>query len=811
MPPNRIARSLRSLSMACLRAMPPVLLCVAALYCGRQQIQRRHADLMRLDFATIVQTNIWLFACTLLLLAAGLYAGALLWFWCRRRIILPARATRQALAECEALCRTMLATAPGALCALSRENGRLVFGNALALQWLGAGAGQVLPDTPDARRLLMQALQAREPGNIDAFKTHDGRRLTVAYAPTRYRRQDVVLCAFADISARADMERLLKRAKAQADRLYESGAGILSAINREIRTPLHGVLGTLEVLGMTALNEEQRQHVDRVQNASLALQQLMDDLLDIARIESGQFSLETGAFDPLELVESTVAAHAPIAERKGLIIYGCLDTSVPNCVTGDAGRIRQILNNLLSNAIKFTDSGHVVARLRAQAMPDARVRLDLQVADSGIGIAAAQQAKLFEPFHQAAAGTQAARGAGLGLGLFLCARLAALMGTRIQVISEPGLGSSFSISFMVDRADALAYTPPLLQGLSVLVRSARKEAGESVAQWLRQWGAQSRTVPAGIVANGNEAGMLVDLALHKNAEHAPWRGPRIVAGSARSGGGTVLVDRHSAREIGYAVQHLMQGGTDRPPHAALPAHRLLNLRVLVVESDLINQATLQDQLARLGCHATVASDGAEGLALWNIQPYDLVMADADMPGMNGYAFAAALRAQGATVPILALVTSTPRAEEQRCAAADMNGWLAKPIGLRTLRQRLQAYAAAPPRKPDRPAAPLQSTAEPPRPGKPVVPAKYKAVFLETMDKDLVRLEASMKSGDNADIRALLHRIRGGLAAVHMAPLLAQADDLAALHRKDGLGGAMPQQVASFVAQLRDKMLEIAKA
>lgn len=158
-----------------------------------------------------------------------------------------------------------------------------------------------------------------------------------------------------------------------------------------------------------------------------------------------------------------------------MIIYGCLDTSVPNCVTGDAGRIRQILNNLLSNAIKFTDSGHVVARLRAQAMPDARVRLDLQVADSGIGIAAAQQAKLFEPFHQAAAGTQAARGAGLGLGLFLCARLAALMGTRIQVISEPGLGSSFSISFMVDRADALAYTPPLLQGLSVLVRSAARK------------------------------------------------------------------------------------------------------------------------------------------------------------------------------------------------------------------------------------------------------------------------------------------------------------------------------------------------
>ncbi|MBD9431820.1 response regulator [Achromobacter sp. ACM03] len=809
MPPNSKVRSLRRLSAVCLCVLPPALLCAAALYCGRQQIQRRHADLLRLDFLTILHTNSWLVACALLLLAAGLYACALLWLWCRRRIIQPANAARLALADCEALNRTMLATAPSALCVLSCASGRLVFGNALALQWLGAGTGQALPDTVDVRNLLRQAINARGPGNIEAFTAHDGRKLTVAYAPTRYRRQDVVLCAFSDISARAEMEGLLKRAKTQADEVYESAAGILSCINRGIRTPLHGMLGTLEVLGMTALNEEQRQHVDRIQNASLALQQLVNDLIDTAWIESGQFVLESDAFDPRELVESTVSAHAPMAERKGLIIYGCLDTSVPDCVTGDAERIRQILSNLLSNAIKFTDSGHVVARLRAQATPDSRVRLDLQVADSGIGIAAAERARLFEPFHQAATGQQAARGAGLGLGLFLCARLAALMGTRIQVISEPGLGSSFSVSFLVDQADTSAHPPPQLQGLSVLVRSARKEAGENVAQWLRHWGAQSRTIPAGIVANGNDDSILVDLALHRNAEPAPWRGPRIVAGSARSGSGAVQVDRHSARQIGYAVQHLTQGGTGSQPHAPLPAHRLLNLRVLVVEGNLINQATLQDQLARLGCQATLASDGSEGLALWDIQPYDLVMADAEMPGMNGYALAAALRARGATIPIIALVTSAPRADEQRCAAACTNGWLAKPIDLRTLRQQLQAYAAAPPRKPDLPADPLQIATEPPRPGKPTVPAKYKAVFLETMDKDLVRLEALMKSGDSAEIRALLHRLRGGLAAVHMIPLLTQADDLAALHRKDGLGGEMPQQVAAFIAQLRGKMLEIA--
>ncbi|ADP14389.1 His Kinase A phosphoacceptor domain protein 3 [Achromobacter xylosoxidans A8] len=809
MPLKKKSRGLRRLSIAFLCALPLALLCAAALYCGQQQVQRRHAELLRLDLPTLVHTNAWLFACALLLLAAGLYVCAIFWYWCSRCVVQPANAARQALAECEALSRTMLATVPCALCALSRANGRLVFSNALALQWLGAGAGQALPDTPDARRLLQQALVATEPGNIEAFNAHDGRSLAVAYAPTQYRRQDVVLCAFADTSARAEMEHLLGLAKAQADKVHESGAGILSNITREIRAPLYGLLGTLEVLGMTALDAEQRQHVGRIQNASLVLEQLIGDLLDIARIESGQFAREAGAFDPRELVESTLAAHAPMAEQKGLIIYGCLDTAVPDCVHGDAGRIRQILSNLLSNAIKFTDSGHVVARLRAQAMPDARVRLDLQIADSGIGISPSEQAMLFKPFHQAGAGPRAERGAGLGLGLFLCARLAAFMGTRIQVISEPGLGSSFSVSFVLEQADEPSGAAPQLQGLHVLVRCARKEAGESVAQWLRHWGAQSRTVPAGIVATGDGDGMLIDLALDKNAEHAPWKGPRIVAGTAGSGGSAALVDRHSARQIGYAVQNLMRGESGPGPDTLSPIHGLLNLRILVVEGNLINRATLHDQLMRLGCHITLAADGAEGLALWNIRPFDLVMTDADMPGMSGYALARALRAQGAIAPIIALVMSATHAEEQRCEAAGMNGWLAKPIGLRALRQRLQAYAAAP-RKPEIPAATPRIATESPRTGTPGVPAKYKAIFLETMDKDLVRLETAMKNGDSTDVRALLHRIRGGLAAVHMAPLLNLADDLAALLRKEGVGGTMPQQLAALIAQLRGKMREIAK-
>lgn len=754
----------------------------------------------KLKYGSLLRANAWLSACALLLLSAGLCACVLFWLWYRRHVAEPGNAARRALAECEALGRTLFTTVPGAVCGLSRANGRLVFANALALQWLGAGKGQALPDTQDTRQLLRLACLAQEPGQMATFNTPDGRCLTVAFAPTRYRGQDIVLCAFADVSARAEMERLLGSAKAQADKIYQSSAAILATISHEIRTSLHGVLGTLEVLSLTALNEEQRQQVERTQGACSRLRKFLGDLLDITRIESGQLALETSAFDPRQLMESTVAQHAAMAERKGLLIYGCLDTSVPDCVSGDPGRIRQILGNLLSNAIKFTDSGHVVARMRAQGLPDGKVRLDLQVSDSGMGIDAAGQASLFEAFQQSGAGSHAAHGARLGL--YLCDRLAALMGSRIRVVSEPGLGSSFSLSLALERDDAPPAPAPQLQGLRVLVRSARKEASENISQWLRLWGAQSRTVPPGIVAHGDETCVLVDLALVRNTEPAPWKGPHILAGTARSNG--ALVDRHSTRQIGYAIQQLMSGVAGAPPPVPGP----LNLRVLVAEDNPVNQATLRDQLKRLGCHPVLATNGAEGLALWKIQAFDLVMTDVAMPEMNGYELAAALRAHGAEIPVIGLLTNPTKAEKQRCAAAGMDAWLVKPISLRALRHRLQAYAAAPAATGSLPDAAHRAAAGQPLPGAPSIPPKYRAVFVETMERDIARLEASGSNRDGADVRAALHRIRGGLAAVRMAHLSRQAEDLETQLRRDGLDGAMYTRLAAFIAQLRDKMSEI---
>ena len=276
---------------------PPVM--APGFHFGRDGLLLRIADksgqwtgYYQLAYSGFFRANMWLPAAVLLMLGLGLAAGCGYLFWYNRRVIHPAEIAHLDMVESEEFNRTVLDTAPVALCVLSRLEGRIVFGNALAAQWLDIGVGEQLRDSAETNKLLRQVLGASGPGTLETFRTHDGRTLFVAFAPTRYKKQDVVLCAFADISARAEMEQTLAQAKQQADRANEAKSTFLATMSHEIRTPLYGVLGTLEVLSLTPLNEAQRRHVDRIQDSSVILQQLISDILDITKIESGQLALQ---------------------------------------------------------------------------------------------------------------------------------------------------------------------------------------------------------------------------------------------------------------------------------------------------------------------------------------------------------------------------------------------------------------------------------------------------------------------------------------------------------------------------------------
>ncbi|WP_241049639.1 hybrid sensor histidine kinase/response regulator [Achromobacter xylosoxidans] len=755
----------------------------------------------KLNYGSFFRANMWLPITVLLMLGLGLAAGAAYLLWYNRRVIHPAEIAHLDMVESEEFNRTVLDTAPVALCVLSRLDGRVVFGNALAIQWLGIAVGEQPQDSPEANKLLRQVLGAARPGTIETFRTHEGRPLFVAFAPTRYKKQDVVLCAFADISARAEMEHTLAQAKQQADRANEAKSTFLATMSHEIRTPLYGVLGTLEVLSLTHLDDEQRRHVDRIQDSSVILQQLISDILDITKIESGQLALEMDGFDPRELVQHCVASYAGMAEQKGLVIYSCIDTSTPAWVVGDGGRIRQILNNLVNNAIKFTDSGHVVARSRAEVLPDGRARLHFQVVDSGVGISAENQVCLFEPFYQIDSGSHLVRGAGIGLSI--CARLAELMGSTIQVTSELGLGSSFSIAIDLDTAEPPPGPSPRLDGLRVYVRSARKELSENICQWLAYWGAQASVAPAAMARDEDSDGVLVDVHIVGDAA-APteWRGPVVSAGG-RDVRGTALyrADRHYLSSIGFALERWARGDTDTAKDMATPHYAPLNLRILVAEDNPINQVTMCDQLEQLGCQVTVAPDGAEALAQWNIEPFDVVLTDVNMPRMNGYELAGALRAQGVTVPIIGVTANALKDEEARCKAAGMSNWLVKPIKLSLLWSELRAVRGEP-------AAPraADGAAQAARPsGAPPIVGKYREVFLETMTQDLARMEQAEADGNARDLRAVLHRMRGGFAAVQAMDLYEQAESAEDRLVADGLNDTVRALLTALAVSLRQTL------
>jgi signal transduction histidine kinase len=239
-------------------------------------------------------------------------------------------------------------------------------------------------------------------------------------------------------------ERELQRAHRLAEEASATKSIFLAGMSHEMRTPLYGMLGTLELLTLTALDDRQRQHVGTIQASSATLLSIIDDLLDYTKFEAGQLDLESVAFDPVELVEGVARAHAPLALRKGLALTCYVQADLPWLI-GDPVRVRQALDNFLTNALKFTSEGHVGIRaFRSASTPSDATTLDLvlEVLDTGIGMSPDTQAQLFEPFVQGDAAT-ARRFGGSGLGLSICRRLARSMRGRVAVESELGRGSRF--------------------------------------------------------------------------------------------------------------------------------------------------------------------------------------------------------------------------------------------------------------------------------------------------------------------------------------------------------------------------------
>jgi PAS domain S-box-containing protein len=466
-----------------------------------------------------------------------------------------------------------------------------------------------------------------------------------------------------DVSERHAAEDALREAMQQARAASAAKGDFLANMSHEIRTPLNAVIGLGYLLDNSPLNAEQREFVNQIRAAGRGLLGVVNDVLDLAKIEAGEVQLEARSFEPAALLSDLATVHGAQARAKGLAFELQLPPDLPPQLTGDAARLGQVLGNLLGNAVKFTERGGITLGVQTLAVDADGVLLRFTVSDSGIGIAPEAQARMFEPFAQADVSTTRRFG-GTGLGLSIVRQLAELMQGEVGCDSRPGEGSRFWLRLRLALPAAQAQAPGLAR-LRVQTADAAQAALAQRLGWLPQAGADGADLSlAGAPADAAALFQFADARLH-----AAGRPGAALDGSRLEGAGLAW---------------------------------LAGLRVLVVDDSLINREVAGRVLARQGAAVEGCASGSEALQrLAADAGFDAVLMDVQMPGLDGHETTRRLREQPglAGLPVIGLSASVLLVERQRALAAGMDDFLSKPLDpealIRAVRHHVQARRGAP--------------------------------------------------------------------------------------------------------------------
>jgi PAS domain S-box-containing protein len=503
-----------------------------------------------------------------------------------------------------------------------------------------------------------------------------------------------------DVTARRQTEIALEQARDRAIEMTRLKSQFLASMSHEIRTPMNGVIGLSGLLLDTPLDDTQRRYADGIRNAGLGLLSVINDILDFSKLEAGKVVAERVDFDVCRLLDEVVALVADSTRGKTLTVTARCDARLYHPVSGDAGKLRQVLLNLVGNAIKFTERGRVevTATAALDAGPDDATPVRFVVTDTGIGIPVDKQRELFEPFTQADAGTTRRFG-GTGLGLAICQELVAVMGGEISVASRPGTGSTFSFTVPL-RPPAETVNPrhQVLEGLRVLVVGADDDERRYLLDQLRAWRmspAAADDVPAArrMLTGAAGAGHPFDLVLCDD-DGLGDAAPRVV----RTGGASAALTRPIRQSQLYDLLVSVFGTRDDRPPEQTPASLERRGHVLLVEDNAINQTVALGILARLGYTADVAQDGRVAVELAARNDYLAIFMDCLMPEMDGYTATAEIRRRetgGQHVPIIAMTAGALPEDRARCLEAGMDDHVAKPVMPGDITSALERCATRP--------------------------------------------------------------------------------------------------------------------
>ena len=524
--------------------------------------------------------------------------------------------------------------------------------------------------------------------------------------------------------------RELAVARDQALEASRVKSDFLASMSHEIRTPLNAIIGMAELLSESALSREQEKYVGVFRNAGEALWSLVNDILDLSKIEAEQLTLEDIEFDLHEIIEQATDIYALKADAKGIELLTEIAADVPSHVHGDPGRLRQIMLNLIGNAIKFTEQGEIVMRVRVNNTTLEPGLLHFEVSDSGLGIPSAKLESIFGSFTQVDSSITRRYG-GTGLGLAICKRLVEMMSGRIWVESDEGRGSVFH--FLV-RLPSVAVDPAAGglrgEGVSVLLVSSNEASARSLTAVLAGWGFATELCSGGAEAlsrltAARDAGrsfftVLVDVHvgasgdgllhdLRGSGDRTPvillFRPSTVAAGVEkvqRFEGAAYLVKPVKRAQLAAALSTLF----GQAPILAVtrpdgPAHASSAARILLVEDNEDNRMLIKAYLRQEPYEIVEAENGAQAVERFQIEIFDVVLMDVQMPVMDGYAATRAIRAferqaGRPRTPVIALTANAVKEDMDRSLEAGCDDHLTKPIKKQTLlgalRQRLESAA-----------------------------------------------------------------------------------------------------------------------